>query len=265
MLIDAAEPLTRYLAGGRLPDRLLRRFVLWVAAVGIPATLLATRIMDNSWRLPLTANNLALELAGATILLAPALCAASAAWLTVRRLHDPAYQLLQLTAVSPRRLVWGHISAALLNLRGLLAVAVGLTPAVGAGMARLSRQWTARPYPFFSPFGLVYRQPWSNLRFVVWRIDRLGWLPEFYGWLIGTWGAILLGTVLGVWLALRWRKAVLAVPVAALLLLIAVAGPLIAIPWIYLERLPLPVRVLLAAVTALIPLLAGLALIRKAS
>jgi hypothetical protein len=245
MQIGTEYPLTRYLAG-RLPDRLARRFLLIAGIVGLPVTLVVSRTGVAPTWLPVSFNDLVLGVAGLIVLLAPATCAASAAMLTMRRLRDPAYQLLQLTAVSPRRLVQGHVRAALLNLRGLLAVVAGLTPALAAGMVRLSGQWTARPYPYFSPFGLTYRQPWSEIRFVVWRIDRLGWHPEFHAWLIGTWGAILLGVTLGVWLA-RWWRSPIAAGVVVLPLLAMAAGPLVAIPYIHLEHIPLAGRVLLVA------------------
>jgi hypothetical protein len=245
MQIDREYPLARYLAG-RLPDRLVRRFLLVVVMTGLPVTLIVTRTaVDPSW-LPVSYNNLMLGLTGVMMVLAPAICAAAAALLTVRRMREPGYQLLRLTAVSPRKLLRGHIRAALLNLRGYLAILAGLTPALAAGMVRLSGQWTARPYPYFSPFGLTYRQPWSDMRFVVWRIDRIGWHPEFHGWLIGLWGMILLGVTLGVWLALRWQNPI-AVAVAALPMLAIAIGPLAAIPWIHLEHMPLAERVLLVA------------------
>lgn len=251
MQISGEHPLARYLAG-RLPDRLARRCLLRALLVGLPVTLIVTQTPGDGKWMPLTFNNLVLGLAGLAVMLAPAICAVSAALLTVRRVREPGYQLLRLTAISPRRLSGAHLRAALLSLHGLLAVVAGLTPAVGAGMVRLSRQWTAHPYPYFSPFGLTYRQPWSEMRFVVWRVDRIGWQPEFHAWLIGVWGTILLGVALGVWLARRWQSP-LAAAAIALPLLALVIGPLAALPYIHLEHLSLIGRALLVAAYGLAP------------
>ena len=71
---------------------------------------------------------------GLVIAAFPALIAFIAALFTARRIHEPSYELLLVTTLSNAKIAHGHLLSALNRSQILLALALGLTPALAVGM-----------------------------------------------------------------------------------------------------------------------------------
>jgi hypothetical protein len=141
----------------------------------------------------------------------------------------------------------------LFKLRVLVALVIGLTPLLVAGMFRRTLVWSMGPYGL-SPFALSkIILKLTPMRLAIWRIDRIGWTPQFYGWVIGMWGMLLLGVVIGAGLALRLKKQTPALIAAGPLMLLLTLVPLAAIPCLPLERIPAVLGGAMTLVMAIMP------------
>ena len=69
-----------------------------------------------------------------SVFLMPILTATLAHRLTYSETHTEAYNLVKLTDINARALVWGHTLAALFRLRWIWAILVGLSPLVMMGL-----------------------------------------------------------------------------------------------------------------------------------
>jgi hypothetical protein len=236
------------------------RASLWLgAALALVSAGLPLRMMKTATAWHMTVPGLPLiGAAWAIILLAPPFCAAAAALLTVRFISSDTYQLVRLTPLTSQALVRLHVTAALYHIRLLAALAVGLTPGLVLGMAYRTAVLTVQAYPTLVLVSLnIAPLPPPATGRLWWRIDQLGWMPEFYGWAIGMWGALLLAVTLGVGLALRLRNGPLAAAGSSLLVLAVTLGLLAAIPILPLEQCASAVRTLAVLVLASAPYLMG--------
>ncbi len=175
-----------------------------------------------------------LALAWPVNFLAPAIVGLLAATLTGRDVHSEAYRLLRLTDLSAGVRALGYITAALYRLRVLLAMVVGLAPVLVLGMlyARLAFV-SASPYVDYDPtrlFGLnlsPYTRlcppyPVALMCVSPQAIDPLYHIQTFLALAIGLLGLNGLAAILGMSLALRWRRPI----PAALVTLLVVLGHL---------------------------------------
>jgi hypothetical protein len=193
-----------------------------------------------------------LAIAWLVIASAPALAAAFAVLLTARWMRLETHQLLRLTALSAR-LPRTYLIAVLFRLRALVALVLGLTPLLLTGLTRRTLIWSIGPSSPLSPFTISKGLPLIPLRLVVWRLDRIGWMPELYGWAIGTWGALLLGTALGTTLALRLHRPFPAALLASLITLSFTLALLAVVPLVPLDGLTQSLRLAGSAAIALVP------------
>jgi hypothetical protein len=165
-------------------------------------------------------------------LLTPSITAVVAAALTSRDMRGEALDLLRVTPLSESALIQGYVFAALHRMRVLLALAVGLMPALVIGMLQLGivvaviffqviPVWPGEPYygpPPYEAAGAV--------------ADTL----IFAAITIGMWGANVLAATLGMGLALRWQGKLAAIIVAPpITFLITLALPVL--PFLS-DRLP---------------------------
>lgn len=156
-----------------------------------------------------------LLIAWAVTNVAPLVAAATAAILTTQDMlsEQPASQR---PLVLPwRTVVSGYVLAALHRLRILLALVIGLMPALVIGGAYFVLDFLTRLNA-----GCL-DGCWWPLFFPTPDMERIGELlvVTFVAMAIGKWGANFLGAALGASLALRWRKALPAALVSVLVML----------------------------------------------
>ena len=144
-----------------------------------------------------------------------------AATITARDVQGEEYQLLRLTNLSPRTIVWGYIGTALHRLRLLLALMIGTMPSLVMGILLLEIMIDS----VFASISTCLDGPCSPQLLSAETANSLYW--GTYTWLVVAltlWGVNLLGAALGVWLSLAWRKAAPAVTTAAFTTLVAEIG-----------------------------------------
>jgi hypothetical protein len=250
------NPLLAYLTRERRPPSVGMAFFLAVAIGLVGALLMLPPFLDAGQARAPWYSVVLLGLAWLVIASAPALAAVFAALLTARWLRLETHQLLRLTALSAR-LPRTYLLAVLFRLRALIALALGLTPLLLAGLTRRTLIWSIGPSGFFSPFTISKSLPLVPLKLVVWRFDRIGWMPELYGWAIGAWGALLLGAALGTTLALLFRRPVPAALLSSWLTLSFTLALLAVIPIVPLDGLARSLRLAGSALIALVPYALG--------
>jgi hypothetical protein len=229
--------------------------VFVASGVAIAAFLAALNPLLNLHRLqPYPISMAMIAIAWIISILSPAVAAAWAALITMRDVRGDLHQLMKLSSLSRQTVFEVRLWMALYRLRLLIVTAVGLTPALMIGTLYLTRRWTLPPYPFFSPFPLVLR--YTSFRMVVWRLDTIGWAPEFYGWALGTCAAIILGAALGVALALRWQTGEVAALVSGLVMLTSAVVTVIPIPLLPLDQAAGGFRIIFGVLAAVWPLIA---------
>jgi hypothetical protein len=196
--------------------------------------------------------------AGAVVLLAPVVVAELAGTYVVRFTLTETYQLLRLSALSLRDLFGFFIGAVLFRARLVLALAVALTPALTLGTMHLTLLRAFQRYPTYAFATHQHPLPPPPAGLFMWRVDLLGWTPEFFGWAVGMWGVVLLAAVLAVGLALRWRRPAVAGTAAAVIALLVGGGLLAGILLLPLERAGETVRALVVLFMATAPYGLGL-------
>jgi hypothetical protein len=141
--------------------------------------------------------------------IAPTITAVVAGNLTARAVQSQVVDLLRITLLPERTLVWGLVAAALHRVRLLLAMLIALMPAQIVGMLQLGIAVTAIFYTVSAMYNAVLPRSILEDTFVV--AATAG----------GVWSMNLLAAVLGTGLALRFRRggaAVVAVAAGATLL-----------------------------------------------
>jgi hypothetical protein len=196
--------------------------------------------------------------AGAVVLLAPVVAAMLAAAYVVRFTLTETYQLLKLSALSLRDLFDFFIGAIVFRVRLVLALAVALTPTLILGMMHVTLLRAFHRYPTYAFATHRYPLPPPPTGRFMWRVDLLGWTPEFFGWAVGMWGVVLLAVALAIGLALRWRRPVVTGTAAALIALLVGAGLLAGILLLPLERADEVIRALAVLFVATAPYGLGL-------
>lgn len=193
--------------------------------------------------------------AAGLLLISPPLIAVHAVIHANRLTSTGSYTLLRLTPLTDHDLLWMLVKGSLRRVWLLLVLTALAILTLALGMSHLSSAWTMSPYPFFSPFSLRYRLPGSPTMLIVWRIDRLGWTPEFYGWLIGLGGVLILAAVIGVRLALHGRPPALAAALTTSTAQLVMLSGLLMISLLPLERLPVLCRALTTLTVVALPYL----------
>jgi hypothetical protein len=195
---------------------------------------------------------------GAAVLLGPVIAAILAAAYVVYFTRTETYQLLKLSALSLRDLFNFFIGTILFRMRLVLALVVALTPAFVLGMMHLTLLRAFHRYPMYAFATHRHPLPPPPTGRFMWRVDLLGWTPEFFGWAVGMWGVVLLAVVLAIGLALRWRRPAVAGTAAALIALLVGAALLAGILLLPLERAEEGVRALAVLFVATAPYGLGL-------
>lgn len=261
MYLDSRKPLSRLVPRARwFTFPLLALGVLIVAvAVLLPAV---NAVMAA--RTPRVTTVLLLELAGTggVILLIVLVSALFAGLHTAHTIQTDTYQLIRLTHVPRLALVRYHVALVLQRLRFLLAFGAALAPAFVVAVMHWSVLNAMPMYPGSPILRRWLRLPAPRSALVPWRLETIGFAPEFGGWVLGLWGIVLLAIVLSIGLTLRWRRAApagVAGALIALLLAAALIAPILLLP---LERWEDTPRALLTLALAFAPYLAALAAMR---
>lgn len=207
------------------------RGALWLAlGLGLLGLALSTRsllqLRSTSFN-PLTVA--LLVAAWALTILSPPVVAIIAATLTSREIESGAHDMLSLTPVSETAQVWGYILAAFYRARLWLALAVGLMPTLVIGMMNISLVAEAILYNilFYYPEGF-YGESSHSLDPNVLPFALLS-----LAIVLGSWGVNWLAAALGVGLALRWRRRIIAsifAPLVALFCSLALPASSLLIP-----------------------------------
>jgi len=225
------NPLVERLARrGRWPSV---RAALWLAfGLGLAGLAVATRatLRMESDQLDISSTIL-LALAWLVTILSPPVTAVVATILVSRDASSEMYELLRLATLSEAVLVKGHVFAALHRVRALLALVVGLMPALVVGMVQVSILVAVIFYSIMLDYS-VYLQE-DELYRISSGIDPAyvtGQALACMAIAIGLWGLNWPAAALGVGLALRWRGRVtvtIIAPMVTLLvtLLIAISLP----------------------------------------
>lgn len=200
--------------------------------------------------------------AGITIGTAPAVAGALAARLTQQERRTNAHQLVRVSALSRRTIVEAHVGGAIVRMRGWLALAAGLTPALLLGTRYHANAYFALTMKVTRFYYMMYNIPsprWQNISY---RLNMIGWQPEFHGWVIALWGMVLVAIVLGVGLGFRLDSEALAVFLAASIAQSACILMFTAILLLDLDSVPLLAHIALVAGLALTPFAAVRWLVR---
>lgn len=157
-------------------------------------------------------------------LLTPVLIGLVAAVQTARDAQSDALTLLRLTGLRRARIVRGYWIAALYRMRLLLAVSVGLTPAlIGGTLALISYIMT---YQTFQSYMMFYRAVYTPTL-----IDLISLTLVIGGAAVGLIAASLAASALGVMLGLWLRNPIGAAIGTTLLTALGVWGTLSAVVW----------------------------------
>lgn len=253
------DPLLALLTQGHTFSLRTALGVTFIPAVVAPAVMLIPGLYTVQLKAPLYFTGL-LFCAWLVFVTIPPALAAISTLLTANVLKSELFDLLRLSHLAQPRINRALTFSMFYRLHILSALLLGMTPVLLAGMSRRTLIWSLGPYglsPFTLSKSIVGLTP---MRLVVWRLDRLGWAPEFYGWVVGAWGALLLAVTLGVTCARHIKQPGLAATFAALIVL-AGSLSLLVIPLLPLEDLAFFARVLLALAIALTPFITSLLLI----
>ncbi len=237
-----------------------QRWLPLAPAAGLGAASLAVAARALADAHPLAMNPLSavlLAVSWGVVTLIPPYAAGLAAALSVQFIRSDAHQLLRLTNLPGHAHVQFHVMAALHRLRPLAALVVALTPCLLVGTAHWTYTRASRLYPGY-PFRLhLHPLPPPYDHRLLWRVEMIGWTPEFFGWAVGMWGAVALAVAVGVGLALRLRQPVSAAlaPLPVLLINASLLASTVLLP---LERAGDTQRALAVLTLAIAPYALGL-------
>ncbi len=206
------------------------RAALWLAfGLGLASLAVATwETLRMESDQPGLASMILLALAWLLTILTPPITAVFATILVSRDARSETYDLLHVTTLSEAALVRGYVFAALHRVRVLLALIVGLMPALAVGMVQVGIAVAVifysimlYPYPGYQdgPYGA---SPGLD------PVHVTGPALACMAIAIGLWGLNWPAAALGVGLALRWRESAVVTIVAPMaMLLIATSLPLL--------------------------------------
>jgi hypothetical protein len=210
------------------------RIALWFA-LGLGVVSLALSTWTVLQAVPSFSLMAAIFIPGMAVTwLAPLVIAAAAAYRTARHTHHEEYQLMRLTDLSEAEIVWGYVLVAAHRVRVLLALVVGLMPAlVVIWLVALGSLTTLGLGPGASSTE-VSSAPTQR------EVIAMG--LKITATVIAMWGGNLLGAGLGVGLGLWWRSAIVAAVFATLatfigivlLTALAAVAPVVVLPVGYL-------------------------------
>ncbi len=227
------ERLTRR---GRWPSV---RAALWLAfglgLAGLAVTTWETLRMESD---KLGAfSTILLALAWLVTILSPPITSVVAIILVSRDASSEMYKLLRLTTLSEAMLVKGYVFAALHRVRVLLALVVGLMPALAVGMVQVSILITVIFYSIMLNYYAYFQDELyrisSGIDPACVTVPSLACMAI----VIGLWGLNWPAAALGVGLALRWRGRVI----------VTIIAPLVTLLVTLLVAISLPVFVLLTS------------------
>jgi hypothetical protein len=222
-------------------------------------------IIDKYWLNAPAYSSALMVFAWSVLILAPSIVTAVAVIQTQSWLDSDLCNLLRLSYLPRRVLIRNHILTLLFRLRVLVGLLVGLTPALFAGMFHRTYVWSLGLNNIWL-YPLIARAPWTvSVHLFAWRTYRIGWMPQFYGWGISTWGMLLLGAVIGAGSALRLRQQTLALTVAVPLVFLATLIPMIALPFMPFEGVAPWIRVVMALALAGLPFVMAMGIMRRAA
>jgi len=193
--------------------------------------------------------------AGIVVGTAPGIIGSVAARMTFQERRTDTHQLIRVSALPRRSIVEAHVAGVIVRLRGWLALFAGLTPALLLGTRYHTNAYFALTMKVTRFYYMMYNIPsprWQNVQY---RLNMIGWQPEFAGWAIALWGMVLLAIVIGVGLGFRIRSGAMASFLAAL---VGEVGSLLMFGLILAfdpERAPLVLHIGLAMGLTLAPVL----------
>jgi len=202
------------------------RMVLWIAfGLGLASLTVATVTILRMG--PDLSGNTGLFLWIASWLitaLAPPLVGVTALLFVDRDVRNGVFELLRLTLVSEKALVWGYALAALYRWRIFLTLVVGVMPVLVVGMLQTHIITMALVYQILPPMGLGGYQGGFPRDVDVQRaiVDAIA----LEATAVGMWGMNGLAAVLGVGLGYRFRDRIWIVVTFLTLLLATLAFPL---------------------------------------
>lgn len=213
------------------------RVALWLAfGLGLAGLAVATRatLRMESYQLGLSSTIL-LALAWLVTILSPPITSVVAIILVSRDASSEMYKLLRLTTLSEAALVKGYVFAALHRVRALLALVVGLMPALAVGMVQVSILVAVTFYSIMLNYSAYLQE--DELYRISSGIDPTFVIVQALACMaivIGLWGLNWPAAALGVGLALRWRGRVIVTIIAPMVtllvtLLIAISSPMFVI------------------------------------
>lgn len=256
-----SNPLYERLTHNARPPSM--RVCLWLAfGLGLATLAYMSWVMLYQPYTPYSTIAVGLMVASALLLfLLPVVVGITAATITARDAQGEEYQLLRLTNLSPRSIVWGYIGAALHRLRLPLALMIGTMPVLVVGMLWMSIEIAAifANISMSCPVG-----PCGPSTLNAESANSLYW--GGYSGLAGVialWGVTLLAAMLGVWLGLAWRKAAPAAVVTALVTLLAMIG-LIMLFTSFISGMSPPMATLISLLLASVPYVLGCGIARLA-
>jgi hypothetical protein len=204
-----ANPVFEHLTRSHRPPSL--RAALW-AAFGLGLLSLAFAMWSMLAQPPgFELVTIQMECGWGLTLLAPFVTAVLAGVLTSRAAHGEAFRMLRLTPLTPKRIAQGLIAVALFRVRVLLAVVVGLMPALIAGPFVMMLEISY----FFGGYALASPGPGTSAQLYL-----LSWSLVMLAMVVGAWALNILGAAAGAWFGLRHRQPALAGAFAAGLVLL---------------------------------------------
>jgi len=210
------ERLTRR---GRWPSV---RAALWLAfglgLAGLAVTTLATLRMESD-QLDLSSTIL-LALAWLVTILSPPITSIVAIILVSRDASSEMYELLHLTTLSEAVLVKGYVFATLHRVRVLLALLVGLMPALAVGMVQVSILVAVIFYSMMLNYSAYLQDELYRISSGIDPAYVTGPALACMAIAIGLWGLNWPAAALGVGLALRWRGRVIVTIIAPMVTLL---------------------------------------------
>ncbi len=214
------NPLMERLARrGRWPSV---RAALWLAfglgLAGLAVTTRATLRMESD-QLDLSSTIL-LALAWLVTILSPPITSVVATILVSRDASSEMYELLRLATLSEAVLVKGYVFAALHRVRVLLALVVGLMPALAVGMVQVGILVAVILYSIMLDYYAYFQDELyrisSGIDPACVTVPALACMAIA----IGLWGLNWPAAALGVGLALRWRGRIIATIIAPMITLL---------------------------------------------
>ena len=228
------NPLVERLARrGRWPSvRAALCLVFGLGLASLAVTTWATLRME-SVQLDLSSTIL-LALAWLLTILTPPITSVVAIILVSHDASSEMYELLHLTTLSEAMLVKGYIFAALHRVRALLALVVGLMPALVVGMVQVSILVAVIFHSIMLDYSVYLQDELYRISSGIDPAYVTGPALACMAITIGLWGLNWPAAALGVGLALRWRGRVIVTIIAPMVtllvtLLIAISLPVLVV------------------------------------